>query len=192
MTRGGAYVHHRYGKAGGTARVTGRGGIQRDTSTDKTMSDKLRYNETRFTGEKNALYGETGETFSDYREAWEEVRRGASEVAASNVRGRSRGQAYVYDTTLNAGDGRQPHERLHAVARDYLDELRARGYRVQGVAYAIHDNGKHTHIHMMYSTHKTIQRADSAAMRQHVRQAADRAREQHQAQARDDHDRGRG
>ena len=175
------YLHHRYGTHGGMARIrVGRGGMA-ERSTEKVMTDKSRYNETRFQGEANALYVEGGEQLPGYREAYAYTNRAALQLSAEHIKGRSAGKSYVYDTTINSGDGRISREEMHSIVGAYKAELEARGYRVGGLQYAIHDNGNHTHAHVMYATQRTIQRADDrslkSVMRIHTERAKDRDQE---------------
>jgi hypothetical protein len=172
----GVYIHHRYGTYGGTARV----GASGSGLTTKVMTDKCRYNETRFRGEQHALYLEGGEQLPDYRAAYACTERAASQIAAEHTGGRSAGKSYIYDTTLNAGDGRISQEEMHGVVSAYRAELEARGYRVGGLQYAIHNNGSHTHAHLMYAVQRTVQRADDRELKITMRAHTEQAKEHDQ------------
>jgi hypothetical protein len=177
----GVYLHHRYGTHGGSARIRVERGGMAERSTEKVMSDKSRYNETRFQGETNALYAEGGEQLSGYREAYAYTSRAAVQISAEHTKGRSAGKSYVYDTTINAGDGRVSQEEMHGIVSAYKAELEARGYRVGGLQYAIHDNGNHTHAHVMYATQRTLQRADDRSLKTVMRTHSEQAKERDQA-----------
>lgn len=171
------YVSHRYGHHGGSIKVLSRGGAKY-RSTEGAMIDKARYNETRFSGEKNTAYNEEGQVIDGgYRAAYLHTRNGAESVAKTNLTGRSRGKAYVYDSTINPGAGRLIDEKAHQIAQRYVEELRERGYRVEGYQYTIHQGTEHTHIHAMYASHKTIQRADLGGVSKSMRQYLDTTQE---------------
>ncbi|GAA4012623.1 hypothetical protein GCM10022631_25430 [Deinococcus rubellus] len=174
----GVYVHHRYGTHNGSAKIKLAKGASAERSTQKVMTDKARYNQTRFQGEDNPLYAEGAELISDYQAAYTYTSQAADQIAAQHCKGRSAGKAYIYDTTLNAGDGRVSCEEMHGVISAYKAEMEARGYTIGGLQYAIHDNGHHTHAHLMYATQRTIQRADDRSvktvMRSHTEQAKQR------------------
>ena len=173
MTGGqGVYIEHKYGHAGGNIKVQSKSGNSY-RSTSSAMLDKCRYNETRFAGEHNDLYTERGEVIEGgYRAAFQYTSQAAQKLASENVTGRSKGKAYIYDSTINPGAGRLSEEAAHRMAQDYRGELEARGYKIDGYQYAIHQGTEHTHIHTMYASSKTLQLRDmrpmQAAMRQHV------------------------
>lgn len=174
----GIYVHHRYGTHNGSAKIKVAKGATAKRSTQQVMSDKARYNQTRFKGEDNPIYAEGAEQIEGHEAAYSYTSQAASQIAAEHLKGRSAGKAYVYDTTLNAGDGRVSREEMHGIISAYKAELEARGYQVGGLQYAIHENGHHTHAHLMYATQRTIQRADDRSvktvMRTHTEQAKQR------------------
>lgn len=172
------YVDHRYGHHNGAIKFDTKGG-SKYRSTDDAMLDKARYNETRFSGERNVIHSEEGVPIEGgYKAAYAHTRAGADRVAATNTSGRSRGRAYVYDTTVNPGVGRLSDEAAHRLGQAFAEELRARGYRVEGYHYTVHQNTDHTHLHVMFASHKTIQRPDlnrmSTDMRRHVSQEQER------------------
>jgi hypothetical protein len=179
----GVYLHHRYGAHGGTARIRIGKGVMAERTTQKVMTDKCRYNETRFQGESNELYAEGGEVFSNYRDAYAYTSQAAVGIAADHKGGRSAGKSYIYDTTINAGDGRISREEMHAVVAAYKAEMESRGYQIGGLQYAIHNNGNHTHAHVMYATQRTIQRADDRSLKTVMRTHTEQAKEQDQAKA---------
>jgi hypothetical protein len=179
----GVYLYHRYGTHGGTARIRVGRGDMAERSTEKVMTDKSRYNETRFQGEANALYAEGGEQLQGYREAYAYTSQAAVRISAEHIKGRSAGKSYIYDTTINAGDGRISREEMHGIISAYKAELEARGYRVGGLQYAIHDNGNHTHAHVMYATQRTLQRVDDRSLKSVMRTHTEQAKEHDQSRA---------
>lgn len=179
----GVYLHHRYGTQGGMAKIKVSKGATAERATQKVMLDKCRYNETRFQGESNELFASGGEVLADYKQAYELTSVAASGIAAAHKGGRSAGKAYVYDTTINAGDGRISREEMHGIIDAYKAELETRGYIVGGLQYAIHDNGNHTHAHVMYATQRTIQRADDRSLKTVMRTHAEQAKDRDQAKA---------
>ena len=172
-----AYTEHRYGWANGQTKVkpARTKGAEKYRSTDSAMSDKMRYNVTRFSGEQNAVHSadESGDTASttDYRAAYQGVQQGAAKIAAESRTGR----AAIYDTTLSPG-GRLTDDQAHQLAAIYKADLERRGYRVEGMTYAIHQGTKNTHLHMMYATQKTIQKADNAGNKREMATQADKLR----------------
>lgn len=180
MTKG-VYLHHRYGTQGGSAQIKTGKGTTAQRATEKVMLDKVRYNETRFVGESNALYAEGGEILPGYRAAYQHTSEAADRIAQAHTKGRSAGKSYVYDTTINAGDGRVSYEEMHAIVGAYKNELEVRGYKVGGLQYALHNNGSHTHAHVMYATDRTIQRVDDRSLKTVMRTHAERAVERDQS-----------
>jgi len=176
----GVYVHHRYGTHNGMAKIKLAKGGSAERSTQKVMTDKARYNQTRFQGEDNPLYAEGAEPISDYQAAYTYTSQAADRIAAEHRKGRSAGKAYIYDTTLNAGDGRVSREEMHGVISAYKAEMEARGYIVGGLQYAIHDNGHHTHVHLMYATQRTMQRTDDRSLKTVMRSHTDQAKQRDQ------------
>jgi hypothetical protein len=72
---------------------------------------------------------------------------------------------------------------MHGVVSAYRAELEARGYRIGGLHYAIHDNGSHTHAHLMYAVQRTVQRADDRELKITMRTHTEQAKEHDQARA---------
>lgn len=180
MARG-VFLHHRYGTHGGMARIKVGKGATAERTTQKVMTDKCRYNVTRFQGENNPLYAEGGETFAVYKDAYAYTSAAAEAISAEHMGGRSAGKSYIYDTTINAGDGRISQEEIHGIVAAYKVEMEARGYIIGGLQYAIHNNGSHTHAHVMYATQRTIQRADDRSLKTVMRTHAEQAKERDQA-----------
>lgn len=176
-----AYVTSRYGAQGGQCKVKSsgkRGAPAKYRSTEQAMSDKCRYNETRFAGESNTMYDEHGDVIEGgHVEAYERTSAAAEELRET---GGNKGRAYIYDTTINPGLGMVSDEQAHQLVQAFKEELERDGHRVEGLQYTIHQNTNHTHVHVMYATQKTIQKKTAHGLPRRMRQHADRIHEQHQ------------
>ena len=176
-----AYVTNRYGAQGGQCKVksSGKHGAPakyRDTA--QAMSDKCRYNQTRFAGESNAMYDEHGDVIEGgHTKAYERTSAAAEELRET---GGNKGRAYIYDTTVNPGLGVVSDEQAHRWVQALKEELERDGHRVEGLQYTIHQNTNHTHVHVMYATQKTLQKKTARALPHRMREHADRIHEQHQ------------
>ena len=169
MSRGQVIVQVGYGRHGGQAKT---GGSTQGQTTAQFVANKAHYAEGRGEGEHNALYREGGERLDDWQEMRDTVNEAAQDIADESERSR----AYVVDVMISSGDERIDHEDMHAVASSYAEEMRERGYQVEGYTYAIHDNGDHTHVHAMYATDKTPQKTDVEAVKHELREHTDHAK----------------
>lgn len=177
-----AYTEHRYGTHGGATKVkpARSGGQEKYRSTESAMSDKMRYNVTRFEGEQNTVHCDNGEETTDYRAAYEYVKEAAQRIADEKTTGRYKHQSYIYDTTMSPG-GRFSDEQAAHMVQAYKEDLQSRGIRVEGMTYVIHQNTQNTHVHMMYATDKTLQRTDNAQNKVQMAREADKLRTPEQA-----------
>ena len=173
-----AYTEHRYGHHGGTTRVkpARTGGTEKYRSTRSAMGDKMRYAITRFSGEENTAHCSDGTETTDHCAAYQHVSDAAQRIADTS----KRGAAYIYDTTLSPG-GQFTDEQAAQLVDAYRADLEARGVRVEGMTYVVHQNTRNTHIHMLYATQKTVQHGDNRGNKRSMAQEADKLRTPEQA-----------
>lgn len=140
------------------------------------MGDKIRYAITRFAGEENTAHCSDGTETTDHRVAYQHVSDAAQRIADSS----QRGAAYIYDTTLSPG-GQFTDEQAAQLVDAYRADLEARGVRVEGMTYVVHQNTRNTHVHLLYATQKTIQHGDNRGNKRVMAREADKLRTPEQA-----------
>lgn len=155
------------------------GGAEKYRATDSAMSDKMRYNVTRFEGEQNTVHCDNGEEMTEHKAAYTYVQEAAQHIADTNT-GRNKGKAYIYDSTMSPG-GRFSDEQAAQMVEAYRADLERRGMRVEGMTYVVHQNTQNTHVHMMYATNRTIQQGENAGNKREMAREADNLRTPEQA-----------